>query len=189
MRRRADPDLVGAYRGRVPLETPDQVLEVLAATPRRIATATASAGPAQLDRRPSPQEWSAAEVLAHLRACSDVWGGCIAQVLRDETPTIRAVNPRTWIDRTDYAVLPFSEHVTAFAAQRAQLLGVLEPLAPAGWQRNAVVIGAGRPLERTVLSYAVWLASHERPHVKQVERTVAALRGVDADDGRPARPS
>jgi hypothetical protein len=26
-------------------------------------------------------EWSAVEVLAHLRACGDVWGGCIARIL------------------------------------------------------------------------------------------------------------
>jgi hypothetical protein len=37
---------------------------------------------------------------------------------------------------------------------------------------RATVTGAGRTLERTVLFYAQWLASHERPHVKQIERAV-----------------
>jgi hypothetical protein len=31
-------------------------------------------------------------------------------------------------------------------------------------------------LTRTVLSYAQWLARHERPHVKQVERIANMLR-------------
>jgi hypothetical protein len=64
----------------------------------------------------------------------------------------------------------------AYAEQRADLLAVLEPLAPEDWSRAATVRGAGKVLERTVLSYAQWLANHERPHVKQIERIVSALR-------------
>ena len=63
-----------------------------------------------------------------------------------------------------------------FATQRAELLAVLEPLPPEGWSRAATVTGAGKPLERTVLFYAQWLARHERPHIKQVERIVNTLR-------------
>jgi hypothetical protein len=63
----------------------------------------------------------------------------------------------------------------AFAAQRAELLAVLESLPPDGWSRAATVTGAGKPLERTVLFYARWLAEHERPHVKQVARLVTRM--------------
>jgi hypothetical protein len=41
--------------------------------------------------------------------------------------------------------------------------------------RAATETGAGRVLERTVLFYARWLAGHERPHVKQVERIVNTM--------------
>jgi hypothetical protein len=37
------------------------------------------------------------------------------------------------------------------------------------------VTGAGKVLERTVLFYARWLAGHEEPHVKQIERIVNAM--------------
>ena len=80
------------------------------------------------------------------------------------------MNPRTWIEQTDYASTGWAEHLSAFTADRAALLEVLHGLAPADWARSARVVGAGRPVERTVLTYAEWLASHERPHVKQVER-------------------
>ena len=65
----------------------------------------------------------------------------------------------------------------AFAEQRAALLAVLEPLPPTGWSRGATVTGAGRPLRRTVASYAEWLVTHERPHVKQIGRIVEDVRG------------
>ena len=149
---------------------------MLAETPRRLAALTAGLAPAQLRTAPAPDEWSATDVLAHLRACADVWGGCIAAMLAEDHPTLRAINPRTWIERTDYRDLDFHPSLDAFAAQRAELLAVLEPLPAEGWSRGATVTGAGRPLERTVLSYAQGLARHERPHVKQIARIVGTMR-------------
>jgi hypothetical protein len=155
--------------------TPSQVLTRLAETPPRLAALCAGLAPEELQTRPAPDEWSANEVLAHLRACADVWGNCIVAMLEEDTPTLRAVNPRTWIKKTDYLELKFRPSLRAFATQRADLLAVLSPLPHEGWSRAARVSGAGKVLERTVLFYAQWLARHERPHVKQVERIVNTM--------------
>ena len=153
----------------------EQVLTLLAETPPRIAALTAGLAPAQLHTAPNRDEWSANDVLAHLRACADVWGGCIAVIIAQDTPTLRAANPRTWIKKTDYLEQGFQPSLHAFAAQRTDLLAVLEPLAPEGWSRAATVTGAGNPLVRTVHTYAQWLARHERPHIKQIIRIVNTL--------------
>jgi DinB superfamily len=152
--------------------TIEQVLTLLAATPARIAALTADLTPAQLQTAPNHHEWSANDVLAHLRACADVWGGCIVTMIAEERPTLRAINPRTWIKKTDYRDLEFGPSLRAFATQRAELLAVLESLPPEGWSRAATVTGAGAVLERTVLTYAQGLARHERPHIKQIERII-----------------
>ena len=115
-------------------------------------------------------------MLAHLRACADVWGACITTMLAEDMPTLRAINPRAWIKRTDYLDLDFQPSLAAFARQRAELVAILQPLPRAAWSRAATVTGAGKPLERTVLSYARRMAGHERPHVKQIERIVTSLR-------------
>ncbi len=156
--------------------TIEQLLAVLAQTPPRIAALTAGLAPARLHTRPNPDEWSANDVLAHLRAYADVWGGCIMMIIAEDRPTLRAVNPRTWIRQTDYLEQEFQPSLHAFATQRTDLLAVLKPLPPEGWSRAATVTGAGKVLERTVLFYAQWLARHERPHVKQIERIVNTLR-------------
>jgi hypothetical protein len=156
--------------------TIEQVLTLLAATPSRLAALTAGLAPAQLHTAPKPGEWSANEVLAHLRACADVWGNCIMAMLAQDTPTLRAVNPRTWIKQTNYFDLDYRVSLQSFAAQRFDLLAVLEPLPHADWARAAHVSGAGKVLERTVLFYAQWLARHERPHVKQIQRIVTTLQ-------------
>jgi DinB superfamily len=156
--------------------TIEQILTLLAATPPRLSALTTGLAPAQLQTAPDHDEWSVNDVLAHLRSCADVWGDCIAAILAEDGPTLRAVDPRTWIKRTNYPDLEFQPSFRAFARQRADLLAVLEPLPPDGWSRTATVTGAGAILERTVLTYAQRLARHERTHVKQVERIVATMR-------------
>jgi hypothetical protein len=154
----------------------EEVLSLLAETPTRITALTDGLTPAQLRTAPSSDEWSANDVLAHLRSCADMWGGYMRRILAEDRPTIRVVNPRAWIKQTDYLDLEFAPSLRAFTAQRAALLAVLESLPPEGWARMATVTGAGSPLQKTVLGYADRLARHERPHVKQIERIVKALR-------------
>lgn len=153
-----------------------QIVTMLAAAPAHIAEHVLGLTEAQLSEAPAPGEWSALEVLAHLRACADVWGDCIVTIIQHDAPTIRAVNPRTWIERTDYREQAFRPSLQAFAVQRAELLAVLESLEPERWSRPATVVGAGTPLQRTVQTYAQWMARHERPHLKQISRTVDTLR-------------
>lgn len=156
--------------------TIEQVLTLLAQTPPRIAALTAGvAGSDQLQTAPVPDEWSANDVLAHLRACADVWGNCIEAIIAEDMPTLRAINPTTWIRKTNYSALEFRQSLGSFAAQRAALLAILEPLPHESWSRAATVRGAGKALERTVLFYAQWMARHERTHIKQIERVVIIM--------------
>ncbi len=153
--------------------TGEPILAMLAATPPRIAALTAGLQPDQLHTSPNHDEWSARDVLAHLRACADMWGSCIVAMLAEDRPTIKAVNPTTWIKKTDYLEQDFQPSLQVFTTQRAELLAVLQPLPPEGWSRAATVTGAGKPRERTVYTYAQWLANHERSHIKQIERIVS----------------
>jgi len=155
--------------------TIEQNLAMLAATPLRIADLRQPLSPVQLLTPPEPGQWSARDVLAHLRACADMWGKYIALILNEDRPTFKAVNPTTWIKQTDYLEQEFQPMLQAFTIQRAELLDVLRPLPPEAWSRTATVTGAGKPRERTVHTYAQWLANHEQSHMRQFERIVKAL--------------
>ncbi len=65
----------------MPSQSIEQLLSLLTETPPRLAALTADLSPQELQTRPTPDEWSANEVLAHLRACADVWGNCILAIL------------------------------------------------------------------------------------------------------------
>ena len=93
--------------------TIEQILTMLAEAPLRLADLTAGLPPAQLLIPPEPGEWSARDVLAHLRACADMWGKYIVVILSEDRPTIKAVNPTTWIKQTNYRELEFKPSLQA----------------------------------------------------------------------------
>jgi DinB superfamily len=159
--------------------TVEQVLVLLEEVPRRITALTAGVAHARLHAEPNEGEWSANDVLAHLRACADVWGSSIVKMVSGNHPTLRAISPRTWIHKTDYPDCAFGPSFEAYRRQRAELLALLQPLSPEEWERGGTFTGAGRLLERTVLSEASAIALHERPHVKQIERVVETVRVED----------
>jgi len=150
------------------LMSPDECLAILESTPARIAEATRGLSSDDL-RRPIVGEWSATDVLAHVRACEDARGQCIPRIIAEDHPTIRAVNPRVLIETSGHRNLDFRDSLEAFTKQRSKLARTLEKLPPEAWSRSATFTGAGAPLERSVLFYANWVARHERPHVKQIE--------------------
>ncbi len=157
----------------------DKILAILEETSPRLTKLTSGLMPVQLHTAPSEGEWSVNEVLAHLRACDDVWGSYyIMTILAQDKPTIKARNPRTWIKDTDYLQQDFQSSLRAFTKQRRKLLSVLESLSPKDWARTNTLIGAGKPLQQTLLSHADGLARHEHAHLKQIERTLNVLRSA-----------
>jgi hypothetical protein len=158
-----------------PKWTIEQCLEQLHVTPGRLREVTRGVRPELLRRSPGPGQWSANDVLAHLRACSDKWGGCATRIVQEDGPQLRATEPRVWITKTDYPDLEFAPSLRAFVRQRTSLLAVLDELTPDEWLRTGTLVGAGRPVDLTAHSYAERLARHERPHVKQIAKAIAAL--------------
>ena len=157
--------------------TIEQIQSMLADAPLRLAGLTEALTPAQLVTPPEPGEWSARDVLAHLRACADMWGKYMLLILNEDRPVFKAVNPTTWVKQTNYRELEFQLSLQAYTTQRAGLLNVLKPLRPEDWTRSATALTAGKPRQRSVYTYGQWLANHELIHVKQIERIANTMRG------------
>ena len=78
----------------------EETLLLLAETPQRIAAATGNLSDERLHMRPAKGSWSANDILAHLRACADVWGETIQAMLSENEPSLRHISPRTWLKAT-----------------------------------------------------------------------------------------
>ena len=150
------------------------VLALLSDTPKQIARLARGRSDQQLHRKPEVDAWSAQEIVAHLRACADVWGSSIDRMLTEDHPTIRYVSPRGWIRKTDYLQQSFRDSLRAFSQRRATLLETLSRLDASGWSRRATFTATTLGREATVLSYATRIADHEVRHLGQLRRTIGA---------------
>src|SRR5215472_10934383 len=115
------------------------LLAQLSATPRRIMILTNGLDDVQLNRKPSEDSWCVNEVLAHLRACADVWGGSILTILAKDHPSFRYVSPRAWMKKSNYSNMKFAESLGAYTNQRKDLLKALKSLPQTHWSRGASV--------------------------------------------------
>lgn len=154
------------------LLTAEASLGLLRRNRARLARLTDGVPSERLHAASGPDDWSPSDVLAHLRACCDVWGGNVERILAEEHATFAGMNPRTWMARTDYPDWPFDVAFGSFSTQRDELIRALERLTPDDWERSATVRSYGQANERTVRSYISKLAKHERTHVRQIERTL-----------------
>lgn len=154
----------------------EEILSRLQAGPARIASLTQGLTEAQLHAAPSAGEWSANDVLAHLRACNDVWGGYIQRIVTEDRPTLRIISPRNYIRRTNYLELDFAPSLEVFTNDRTDLMALLKSLPANAWLRTCIATGAGRPNDRSVHGQADTLARHDRAHLRQIEAAVRALR-------------
>ena len=146
--------------------------------PRRIAAATKAVPARRLSREPVLGVWTAVDILAHLRSCEDARGDVIPVIAKGHHPTLKAIDPRTLIEQTDYRELDFATSLRAWTRQRLRLARFLTALPRQAWSRSATFTGFGKPRDRNVRFYVDWLLRHEATHVRHLERHFV--------EGRPA---
>lgn len=148
----------------------EAVVRALAATPIRLKKVSRGATEDTLDARPSAKEWSAREIVNHLRANADVWGSTIRRMVDDDYPTIRYVSPRSVMKNARYSECRFDDALKFFVGERKKLVARLNPLSPEEWLRGASFTGISkRRSQETVLDYARRMAAHEAEHIAQFE--------------------
>lgn len=153
-----------------------KILEALAATPKQIKDLSQGLDTSQLHYRSAEQPWSANDILAHLRACADVWGKSIQSMISQQHPTLRYISPRTYIRKTNYPEQDFYASLQAFTEQRSALLETLKALSNSDWLRGATFTATVRGREHTIWSYAQRIIAHENEHCVQIEELLKKNR-------------
>ncbi len=147
-----------------------RILELLTQAPLRLEKATRGLQTTQLYLRSDAEPWSVSDILAHLRACSDVWGNSIIAMITRDNPTLRYVSPRSWMNKPKYLEQAFDVALVSFTQERQKLVKALADLDEAGWLRHATFTGVSdRQRDQTVVSYSDRIVSHEQPHLDQIE--------------------
>ena len=147
-------------------------LAQLADTVPALLNMTSGLGADELSWSPGPKEWSVVEILAHLRACADVWSYSIYAMLTENQPVFPLIDERRWAKTLGYATLSFEVSISTFTSQRADLLRTLAKLDGQQWERTCQIEGRNH----SVFSQMRRMALHEVEHWQQFQEVVNKLK-------------
>ena len=148
----------------------NRILDQLTQSPFRLEKLTRGIETVRLHLRSDAEPWSVSDILAHLRACSDVWGKAIMMMITQDNPTMRYVSPRSWMRKPKYRDQEFGAALETYTLERQKLVKTLTDVDEAGWGRRGTFTGtSARQRDQTVLSYANRIVNHEQPHLEQIE--------------------
>lgn len=149
----------------------DEPLGVLAATPARIAALLAGRAAADLQWSPDPGRWCIAEIVSHLADSELVLAYRARMMLSAPGTAIQAFDQAAWARSQRAAASDAFESLAVFASTRWANLRLLRRLTDEERDRFGVHAERGhesiRHLERLH-------AGHDRNHVAQIERLLAA---------------
>lgn len=150
-----------------------QFLETLAEFPELLKRQLQGLDEAALRYRPAEGAWSSAEIVGHIMEVEALWAGRFRQMLAAEHPAFPPYNPDEIVQQREYQRKQPGGVLSAFAEQRAELLGFLRVLRPAQLART------GQHATRGSISVAEGigvLAGHDQAHSQQIAENIAAYR-------------
>ena len=127
-----------------------------------LALVMAGASPQAIERRPSPEKWSARENLAHLARYHEVFGERISRILDDDKPRLpryRAEEDPQWPAWVD---LPTNEILERLKRLRRDLCARVKKLSPEQLERIGVHSRFG---EMTLALWIEFFLLHEAHHL------------------------
>jgi hypothetical protein len=153
-------------RKKLPVE---QNLERLERAADDLAAAINGRSDAALARRPDAKNWSAKEIVCHLRDAEEYLMLRVWLALTSNEPVFPAPDQERWAEDRQYLRNDAAEALAAFRRKREESLAVFRKLAPADWQRGGVREGLGRA---TVADHAALIAWHDDNHLDQLKRAL-----------------
>jgi len=144
----------------------DNLVDRLSNAPQRIARAVERLSEAEKHSPSSNGEWSASEILAHLRASDDIIGYRLYAILARDNPSLPAYDERRWAEVAGYAQADFDLSLKTYALRRTELVKMLRQVAVDDWKRPGVHEVKG-PI--SLWDIATSLVEHEDEHCLQLE--------------------
>lgn len=144
-------------------------LDTIARTPELLKVMSAGFSDAQLATAPDDTSWSPLQILAHLRACADLWSYSIFAMLAESSPSLALIDARRWAKMLLVNPLPFHEALHLFTVKRGELVQVLQCLKFEDWSRSASI----GDRDHTVYSQVRRMALHEASHMAQFSTSIA----------------
>jgi DinB superfamily len=121
----------------------------------------------QLMRRPGPDKWSVAEIIAHLADAELAISWRLRQVLTNNAIPIQAYDQELWARTFNYARRDPRQSLANFRALREANLALLKSVPRKLWDNYGVHAERGNESVNHVVKM---VAGHDLNHLQQVER-------------------
>lgn len=171
----------------------ERSLSRLEHTPPELERALAGRADDELGRRPDPQNWSAKEIICHLRDVEELFQIRFHAIVAIDEPRLlvlgaspselapwriggaigHPLDPARWAEERQYQRSDTGEALAAFRRRRGEVLTLLRSLEAEEWERGGVHLSRGR---LTLREWVASLAGHDDNHLDQLRRAL---------DGRP----
>ena len=158
-------------------------------TPDDLERAIAGKADAELGRRPDAENWSAKEIVCHLRDVEELFQIRFHTVVALDEPRIlvlgasaddlaawriggaigHPLDPSRWAEERQYLRHDTHEALAAFRRRRGEVLMLLHGLSPGEWQRGGIHLSRGR---LTLADWVASLAAHDDNHLDQLRRAL-----------------
>ncbi len=141
-------------------------LAIMAATPKKLARLLRGKSRAALSKRPSPDQWSVAEILAHMADTEMVFGFRMRLTLGTNGTPIKAFDQDVWAGLSTYRKQDPKLSFEAYRVLRERNVRLLRMIPKEMWDNYGMHEERGK---ETVTRISEMAAGHDLNHVKQVQ--------------------
>ena len=142
-------------------------LKLQSATPKKLARLVKGIPTAKMRKRPAPDKWSVAEILAHLADVEIVVGWRMRSILGAPGTPIQAFDQDAWVTAGHYAKRDPRKSIELHRVVREANLALLKSLSSDQWKHYGQHAERGQEsIERIV----GMIAGHDVNHLRQIER-------------------
>lgn len=137
-------------------------MKVQSTTNKKLARLVQNVPGAKLRKRPAPDKWSVAEILAHMADVEIVIGWRMRSILGDPGTSVQAYDQNAWVISGHYEKRNPQKSIEIHRVLREANLALLKSLSPAQWKHYGQHSERGQEsIERVVRM----LAGHDINHI------------------------
>ncbi len=141
-------------------------VKVQTATPKKLARLIKGIPMAKLRKRPAPEKWSVAEILAHLADVEIVFGWRMRSILGAPGTPVQAYDQNAWVIAGHYEKRDPSKSIELQRTVRAANLALLKALSPEQWKHFGQHSERG---QESIEHIVRMVAGHDINHIRQME--------------------
>ncbi len=148
-------------------------LKLQSATPKKLARLIKGVPTAKLRKRPAPEKWSVAEILAHLADVEIVIGWRMRSILGAPGTPVQAYDQNAWVIAGHYEKRDLRESIELHRVVREANLSLLKSLSPDQWKLYGQHSERG---QESIEHIVRMVAGHDINHIKQIERILTPTK-------------